>query len=229
MQTERTPKGPIDRAGLVDWQAEFSRRGAQIAPGALEVEIGSGAGGFALGYADAYRDLGLVALEIRKKLARETADKARKRGIDNLVVLSGDAKTLLPRLFAPASVRAFHIQFPDPWWKKRHHARRLVDEEMAILLYNLLAPGGTVRLRTDVEQRGVEMAQVFEAVGFRNRFGPGGLAPHDPADIPSSREKGYLERGEPVYRYVLERQAAPPHYPAAPLPESKVGMKDRRL
>lgn len=233
METERTPRGPIDRACLIDWQAAFSRQGANLptAGGSLplEVEIGSGAGGFALGYASARQDLGLVALELRKKLVAQTAEKARKRGIPNLIVLSADAKTVLPRLFAPGSVRAFHIQFPDPWWKKRHHDRRLVDEDMAILLYNLLQPEGTIRLRTDVEQRGVEMAQVFEAVGFLNPFGSGCLAPRDPSGVPSSREKGYLERGEPIFRYVLQRQAAPPHYAPAPLPESTVGMQDRRL
>lgn len=233
METERTPRGPIDRASIVDWQAAFVGQGASLPPTGgplpVEVEIGSGAGGFALGYASAHPGLGLVAMELRKKSVAQTIEKAQKRGIPNLIVLYADAKTVLPRLFAPGSVRAFHIQFPDPWWKKRHHDRRLVDEDLAILLYNLLEGAGEIRLRTDVEQRGVEMVQVFEAVGFVNPYGPGGLAPHDPADVPSSREKGYLERGEPIYRYVLQRQAAPPHPARAPLPPSEVGMKDRRL
>lgn len=228
METERTPKGPIDRRALVDWGAEFQRRGAPSIPSPLEVEIGSGAGGFALGHAEAHPEILLVAMEIRKKLARETEQKALDRGLRNLIVLCADAKTVLPRLFAPGSVSTFHIQFPDPWWKKRHHARRLVDEEMAILLYNLLAPGGTVKLRTDVEKRGEEMAFAFEAVGFVNRFGAGGLAPRDPSDVPSSREKGYLERGQPVYRYVLARGEGPPHRAREPLPESRVGMEQRR-
>lgn len=229
METPRTPKGPIDLSAFVDWRRRFAERGVPDAENApLEVEIGAGAGGFALGYARARPELLLVALEIRKKLAAEIEAKAEADGLANLVVLCADAKTVLPRLFVPGSVSRFHIQFPDPWWKKRHHERRLVDEDTAILLYNLLRVGGEVKLRTDVEMRGKEMAQVLEAVGFRNPFGPGNLAPRDPSDVPSTRERGYLERGQPVYRYTFVRGEEPPHRPAAPLPESTVGMKDRR-
>lgn len=229
METHRTPKGPIDLSAYVDWRAIFRERGlAHAAEAPLEVEIGAGAGGFALGHARARPGILLIAMEIRKKLAGEIEAKARDRGLSNLLVLCADAKTVLPRLFAPRSVSCFHIQFPDPWWKKRHHERRLVDEDTAILLYNLLAPGGEVKIRTDVGQRGREMSMVLEAVGFENVFGPGAEAPFDPEDVPSSRERGYLERGQPVYRYRHRRKEGPPHQPLRPLPETTVGMESRR-
>ncbi len=229
METPKTPKAPIDLSARIDWRAEFARRGAPSAQeGALEVEIGAGAGGFALGHAKAHPEILLVALEIRKKLAAEIEAKARAAELTNLLVLCADAKTVLPRLFAPGTVDCFHIQFPDPWWKKRHHERRLIDEETAILLYNLLAPAGQVKIRTDVEGRGREMCMVLEAVGFENVHGPGKLAPYDPTEVPSSRERGYLERGQPVYRYTFRRREAPPHWPRTELPESEVGMAQRR-
>jgi len=229
METPRAPRGPVDLSAYVDWRRVFAERGvpdAETAP--LEVEIGAGAGGFALDYARTRPGILLVALEIRKKLASGIEAKAQAMGLKNLAVLCGDAKTILPRLFAPRTVSRFHIQFPDPWWKKRHHKRRLVDEETSILLYNLLEIGGELRLRTDVEMRGKEMAQVLEAVGFRNVHGSGNLAPFDPDDVPSTRERGYLARGQPVYRYAFTRGEEPPHYSLVPLPESVVGTKDRR-
>lgn len=229
METPRTPKAPIDLSARVDWRAEFARRGCPGADsGPLEVEIGAGAGGFALGYAKAHPQTLLVAFEIRKKLAQSIESKARAAGLRNLIALHADAKAALPRLFSPGSLSRFHIQFPDPWWKKRHHERRLVDVETAILLYNLLEIGGEVKLRTDVEGRGREMCAVIEAVGFENAHGPGKLAPFDPEEIPSSRERGYLERGQPVYRYTFRRRKAPPHWPAIELPETEVGMEQRR-
>ncbi|HWV38708.1 MAG TPA: tRNA (guanosine(46)-N7)-methyltransferase TrmB [Vulgatibacter sp.] len=222
MESSRAPSAPIDLAGRADWSRIFGRR----AP--LEVEIGAGMGGFALGFAAAHPGVNLVAIEIRKKLAEGIRLKAEKRGLSNLVVLHGDAKVLLPRLFAPRSVDRFHVQFPDPWWKARHHGRRLVEDRFSILLYNLLRVGGTIELRTDVEARGFEMNEALEAIGFVNRHGPGGLAPYDPAQVPSSRERGYLARGQSVYRYELERTEAPPHHALAPLSPTTVGTAQRR-
>jgi tRNA (guanine-N7-)-methyltransferase len=222
METRRDPRGPLDVAALQDWAAVFGRQ----AP--LEVEIGSGQGGFALGHSAAHPEVNFVAFEVRRKFARETAEKAEARGLGNLRCWAADAKVVLPRLFAPRSVRVFHVQFPDPWWKKKHHERRLVEDEFSILLYNLLEVGGMLEVRTDVAARGVEMAAAVEAVGFVNRFGPGQLAPYDPAEVPSTRERGYLARGQPVYRYKFGRTEAPPHWAEAPLPETSVGPEQRR-
>jgi len=221
LETHRDPRGSLDLANLVDWSEVFGR----AAP--LEVEIGSGQGGFALDHAAAHPEVNFVAFEVRRKFAAETAAKARRRGIANLRCYAADAKVVLPRLFAPGSVDVFHIQFPDPWWKRRHHARRLVEDDFSILLYRLLAVDGLLEVRTDVEGRGVEMAAVLEAVGFVNRFGPGALAPYDPAEVPSTRERGYLARGQPVYRYKFGRTAAPPRFAEA-LPKTRVGPEQRR-
>ncbi len=222
METKRAPSAPIDRAGLVNWEEVFGRK----AP--LEVEIGSGMGGFALGHAAAHPELDLVAIETRRKFAQETAEKASARGLSNLRVLNADAKVILPRMFAPGSLDVIHIQFPDPWWKARHHERRLVEDRFSILLYNLLRLDGLLEVRTDVKERGVEMAEALEAVGFVNRFGPAALAPYDPAEVPSSRERGYLARGQPIYRYKLGRTEAPPHHVEAPLSPTSVGPAQRR-
>lgn len=209
---KRAPLGPIDLAALVDFRTVFGR----TAP--LEVEIGAGQGGFAIGHAEAHPELDLVALEIRAKQAAYIEDRRRRHGLANLLVVHGDAKVILPRMFAPGSVDVIHIQFPDPWWKRRHHGRRLVEDDFSILIYRLLRPGGLLEVRTDVPARGEEMAEALEAVGFTNLFGPGGLAPRDPAEVPSTRERGYLERGQPIARYRFTRAEAGPRHAAAPVP-----------
>jgi tRNA (guanine-N7-)-methyltransferase len=183
-----------------DWSAVFG------GPGPLELEIGSGAGAFALGYAARHPAVRYVAIEWRKKYARELEHRARARGLSNLRVVEADARAVIPRLFAPASLAGIHLQFPDPWWKRAHRKRAILTPGFATLLLQLAAPGGVFDLRTDVQSRAEEMLATLEAAGWHNPLGPGSFHPADPDDVPSSRERRYLEVGEPVYRARLVRR-----------------------
>ncbi len=191
---------PIALDLLPDWRARFG-----AAADRLELEIGPGHGGFALAFARAHGDRALVAIEQRKKFAETVAAKAERRGHRNLLVLHGDARLLAPRLFAGGSLSAIHVHFPDPWWKRRHRGRRLVDDRMSLLLRALLAPGGLLDLRTDVEEYAAGAVERLEAVGFRNEAGRGCFAEPSPGEIPSTREKRYLVTGQRVWRLRLRR------------------------
>lgn len=183
-----------------DWSAVFG------GPGPLELEIGSGAGAFALGYAARHPSRRYVAIEWRKKYARELEHRARARGVSNLRVVEADARAVIPRLFAPGSLAGIHLQFPDPWWKRAHRKRAILTPGFATMLLELSAPGGVFDLRTDVRSRAEEMLATLEAAGWHNPLGPGSFHPADPDDVPSSRERRYLESGEPVYRALLTRR-----------------------
>lgn len=183
-----------------DWSAVFG------GPGPLELEIGSGAGAFALGYAARHPARRYVAIEWRKKYARELEHRARARGLSNLRVVEADARAVIPRLFAPGSLAGIHLQFPDPWWKRAHRKRAILTPGFATLLLELSAPGGVFDLRTDVRSRAEDMLATLEAAGWHNPLGPGSFHPADPDDVPSSRERRYLESGEPVYRALLTRR-----------------------
>src|SRR5512139_3785339 len=159
---------PIALDLLPDWTA---RLGAVAAP-RVELEIGSGHGGYALAFARAHPDRLLVAIEQRRKFADELRARAEKRGHAGLVVVHGDARVLAPRLFASGSLAAIHVHFPDPWWKRRHHRRRLVDEGMSTLILRLLRPGGLLDFRTDVERYALEAIERLEEAGFENAIGP---------------------------------------------------------
>lgn len=177
-----------------DWDAEFGFAGP------LELEIGSGAGGHALEYCRRNPGVRFVAFEWRKKYARDTQARGEKLGLKNLRVIEADARFVVPRIFAPGSLAAIHLQFPDPWWKRAHAKRAVIQPEFAKLLLDKLAPGGRFDLRTDVQDRGVSMLSTLESVGFHNPLGSGVFHPYDPEEVPSTRERRYLVSGEPVYR-----------------------------
>jgi tRNA (guanine-N7-)-methyltransferase len=191
---------PIALDLLPDWKALLGARAER-----LELEIGSGHGGYALAFARARPDRALVAIEQRRKFADEVRAKAERRGHDNLVVVHGDARVLAPRLFRAGSLEAIHVHFPDPWWKRRHHRRRLVDEGMSLLLLRLLRPGGLLDFRTDVERYALEAVERLEEEGFVNEAGQGAFADAPPDEIPSTREKRYLATGQRVWRLRLRR------------------------
>jgi tRNA (guanine-N7-)-methyltransferase len=174
----------------------------------LELEIGSGHGGYALAFARLHGDRALVAIEQRRKFAEALREKAERCAHRNLIVIHGDARLLAPRLFRAASLDAIHVHFPDPWWKRRHRRRRLVDDGMSGLFLRLLRPGGLLDFRTDVERYASEALERLEAVGFVNGAGPGRFADRAAGEIPSTREKRYLATGQPVWRLSLTRPPA---------------------
>ncbi len=173
--------------------------------GSLELEIGSGHGGYALAFGVRHPERVLVAVEQRKKFAADLRDRAAARELRNLVVLTGDARLLAPRLFAEGSLSAVHVHFPDPWWKRRHVRRRLVDDGMSTLILRLLRPGGLLDFRTDVERYARDAVVRLEEAGFENAAGDGNFAERAQDEIPSTREKRYLATGQPVWRLRLTR------------------------
>ncbi len=182
---------------------------ATLGPAArdLELEIGSGHGGYALAFGARHPERVLVAVEQRRKFAADLEARARKRSLDNVVVLNGDARLLAPRLFREGSLAAVHVHVPDPWWKRRHERRRLVDDGMSTLLLRLLRPGGLLDFRTDVERYALDAVVRLEEAGFRNETGPGRFAERPDDEIPSTREKRYLASGQPVWRLRMARPA----------------------
>jgi tRNA (guanine-N7-)-methyltransferase len=197
-----------------DWPRDFGRGPLQQR---LHLEVGPGRGGFALDFSQAHPELDLVAIETRRSDCEEIRRRAQRRGLANLIVLQGDAKLLLPRCFAPGELAALHVQFPDPWWKKRHHKRRMVDVELAALARVLLREGGEVDFRTDVSAYAEEALRTWEGAGFRNLDGPLALWSGAP-EVLSTRERRYLVTGQPVYRARFVNPGPPREGEAAPTP-----------
>jgi tRNA (guanine-N7-)-methyltransferase len=200
-----TPAGvaPVHRCAepgeaFPDWKDVF---GSEMP---LHVECGAGKGLFAREFAARHPDLAFVAIETRRIFVEGLRAKAARLGLGNLHVLQGDARQLIERAFPPESVAAFHVHFPDPWWKRKHWKRRLVDADLAALLHRLLVPGGVVDFRTDILAYAEEAARSFAEAGFRAEPPPERAEP----EVLSNRERGYAAKGREVFRFTLRKAGA---------------------
>jgi tRNA (guanine-N7-)-methyltransferase len=118
-----------------------------------EVEVGSGKGLFLETAAAAMPERDFLGIEIAAKYARFAAARLAKRGLGNAVVIHGDAQRLFAELLGDASLAAMHVYFPDPWWKKRHQKRRVMNERFVGNVARTLAAGGSLHFWTDVRER----------------------------------------------------------------------------
>jgi tRNA (guanine-N7-)-methyltransferase len=129
----------------------------------LEVEVGSGKGLFMESAAAANPAHGFFGVEIATKYARFAAARLAKRGLQNAVMLHGDGQRLFAELLPDESLTAVHVYFPDPWWKKRHHKRRVLNERFVQNVERKLKHGGTLHYWTDVEERYHETLELIAA------------------------------------------------------------------
>ncbi|MEU4673872.1 tRNA (guanosine(46)-N7)-methyltransferase TrmB [Amycolatopsis sp. NPDC023774] len=161
-------------AGPVDFTAWFGRE----AP--VMLEIGSGMGETTSQLAAAAPELNYVAAEVYDPGLGQLMLRAEKLGLENLRLMHGDAVVLLTEHVEPGALAGVRLYFPDPWPKKRHHKRRIVQPDFVALVASRLTQGGTFHLATDWEHYAEQMLEVCSAEpALRNRYAdePGGWAP----------------------------------------------------
>jgi tRNA (guanine-N7-)-methyltransferase len=171
--------------------------------GPIELEIGFGRGRFLLERARAAPASRIVGIEIKAKWAHLVEARRAREAIANAVALRADARDLLPRMRPDGALARAFLLFPDPWWKKKHAKRRVVDEGFLDQLARLLAPGGELFVETDVEERAAAMKERVAAHGAFE------LRPCDanPYRARSNREVRAEEDGLPIHRFVAIRSA----------------------
>ncbi|MBM4292499.1 MAG: hypothetical protein FJ138_14600 [Deltaproteobacteria bacterium] len=182
------------------WERAFGR----AAP--LFLEVGFNRGKFITALAERFPDHNVVGIEIRRKFAwRLSQLTAAAGGPAHLRLLWGDAKVLLADLFGPGSLQGMFITFPDPWWKRRHSKRRLVDTRFAEELAERVAVGGAVWVKSDVE---LIAHEIRDALLARPEFGA--LTPFAQDDLPLTyRETSCVRHGLPVIRFRVTRLDVP--------------------
>jgi tRNA (guanine-N7-)-methyltransferase len=111
--------------------------------------------------AKAHPELDFVAVEVHGPGVGSLLNAIQKMDLTNLRVVRHDAVEVLERMVADASLAAIHLFFPDPWPKKRHHKRRLVQPAFAALAARKLAPGGILHAATDWPDYAQHMQDVF--------------------------------------------------------------------
>jgi tRNA (guanine-N7-)-methyltransferase len=125
-----------DLPATLDAEALFGRVAS------LEIEVGSGKGLFLAGAARANPQRDYLGIEVAQKYARYAAAKLARQKATNAVMIRGDGLALFRQWFPPASLSAVHVYFPDPWWKKRHKKRRVLNEDFLRDVQRTLVAGG---------------------------------------------------------------------------------------
>jgi tRNA (guanine-N7-)-methyltransferase len=129
------------------WPALFA--GDLAPPLRLVVEIGFGRGEFLMEMARRCPGTAFVGVELSRKRVLKMARRLAKTELANVRLVEARGERVVAECLAPASVRAFWINFPDPWPKKRHHRRRLVQPAFVHALATRLVPGGVLHVATD--------------------------------------------------------------------------------
>ena len=154
--------------GSIDLTAAFDRQGP------VGLEIGFGSGQALLDWAESAPDWNLLGIEVYEPGIGGLLKGMTERDLSNIRVLSEDAAEVLASAIVPAALAEVRIFFPDPWPKKRHHKRRLINESFAALLAERMCSGGILRLATDWQDYAEQMLAVLNAQpGFRNEAGNG--------------------------------------------------------
>ena len=142
-----------------EWIVESPEDGALVepmswydSPGPFEVEIGCGKGGFLVSRAKADPTVRLLGIEWANKYFRYCADRLARWQLHNVRVMRTDAKLFVIRHLPPSCVSVFHIYHPDPWPKKRHHKRRLIQPDFIDAAARVVEMDGRLLIQSDHEE-----------------------------------------------------------------------------
>src|SRR5258708_5685512 len=180
----------------IDWADAFAD-----ASQPLHLDIGCARGRFILRMAEVEPEWNFLGVEIREPLVEEANRLAAEANLSNLHYAFCNAMLWLDHLLTgmpEGKLRMVTIQFPDPWFKKRHAKRRMVNDEMVETISKYLAPGGKVFAQTDIEFLAEEMFELFRA---NKKFSEIAIN-ENPFSVKTEREKVVEEKELPVYRAV---------------------------
>ncbi len=184
----------------LDLDAAFGR----VAPRVLEIGFGNGNALLHTAAADPARDY--LGVEVHMPGVGRALAGIDKAGLANVRVMRHDAIEVLRHAIAPDTLDEVHLWFPDPWHKKRHHKRRLVNPDNAALIASGLRVGGLLHLATDWEPYAQWMWDVLDAQPMlRNRAGPRGAVPTPPWRPPTRFEQRGVGLGHAVHDLLYER------------------------
>jgi len=176
----------------------------------LEIEIGSGKGLFLASEAERNPNHNFLGIEIIRKYARHAAARLAKAELGNAKMISGNAEPLFFDRVPAESLEAVHVYFPDPWWKKRHRKRRVLNERSVADFFRAIRVGGRLHFWTDVLdyfEATIEMiAEIAPAFGVPIPE-QAAEATHD-LDYRTHFERRSRKNRIPVYRVRYEKRHA---------------------
>ena len=190
--------GPIDLRG---WFPDDRRDRP------LELEIGCGKGTFLVQEATERPEVNFIGLEYANAYWRYAADRCRRRDLQNVRIVHAEAASFVQYRVPDQTFRQIHIYFPDPWPKKRHHKRRLIQTEFLRQLHHALEPAGLVRITTDHDDYFQWMLEQVAEVA--DLFAPQPFEPPQSADrgelVGSNFERKYRREGRLLHAMILRK------------------------
>lgn len=185
-------------ARQLDLQQLFGRSAARV------LEIGSGMGETTAEIAAAHPQNDYLALEVHTPGVGSLLKQIDERGLRNVRIVQHDAVDVLEHMLAPDTFDGAHIFFPDPWPKKRHHKRRLVQAIFAKLLTSRLKPGGYVHVATDWEEYAQQILEVLSAEPALKNTAAGYAPRPDYRPLTKFEQRG-LKLGHGVWDVIFQR------------------------
>jgi tRNA (guanine-N7-)-methyltransferase len=180
----------------------------------LHLDIGAARGRFLLAMAGLHPQRNHLGLEIRRPLVELAEADRRAAGLTNLHYLFANVNVSLPAWLAdlaPGTLQLVTLQFPDPWFKKKHHKRRVLQPALLRALAAALPAGGKLFLQSDVAAVIEPQVALVEASGAfeRSAASEDPWLTANPLPVPTEREQHVAAQGLPIYRMLYRRSAAP--------------------
>ena len=179
------------------------------APLRLVLEIGFGRGEFLIELARAAPDVGHVGVEISWKRVHKQARRLAKDGLRNIRLVHGTGEQAIAELFGPGVLEAVWINFSDPWPKKRHHRRRLVQAPLVAAIAERLTPGGLLHVATDDVAYAAHIDAVLGAEPqLENAFAPARWRSEVPGRVQTAYEREWRALGRPMHFWAYRSRRA---------------------
>jgi tRNA (guanine-N7-)-methyltransferase len=188
-----------DDTAAFDFERIFGRQAPVV------MEIGFGMGDATAQIAKAHPEIDFLGVEVHEPGVGALLKRIGDEQIGNIRIVQHDAVPVLQRLIAPDSLAGVHLFFPDPWPKKRHHKRRLLQPPLVALIASRLRAGGVLHAATDWQDYAEQMLTVLAAEPLLRNTVAEGFAPR-PAMRPLTKfEQRGLRLGHAVWDVVFER------------------------
>lgn len=198
--TEVLPKvGVSYRATPVDLNEVFGRSAPKV------LEVGFGMGETSARIAAANPDVDYLAIEVHGPGVGNLCKLIVEGGLDNLRPVQHDAIEVLEDMIPPDVLAGVHVYFPDPWHKKRHHKRRIIQKEFVALVASRLAPGGYLHCATDWQEYAEWMLEVLGAEALLENTAEGFAERPEWRPVTKFEERG-LKLGHGVWDLLFRRR-----------------------
>jgi tRNA (guanine-N7-)-methyltransferase len=187
------------RPAILDLAAAFGRDAPKV------LEIGFGMGETTATVAAAHPDIDYLGVEVHTPGVGSLLKEIGARTLTNVRIIQHDAVEVVRDMIAPATLAGIHVFFPDPWPKKRHHKRRLVQPAFVALLASRLAPGAYFHCATDWEEYAVQMLAVLGSEVLLQNTAAGFAPRPDHRPLTKFEQRG-LRLGHGVWDVVFRRR-----------------------